>query len=92
MAVSKVFLDGVTQMDVTTDTVTEETLITGYTATKNDGTKINGAATAGGFEVGDILQSLRTDLGTDWALCNGDFNTLSDPTEKAALDAVLKKK
>lgn len=88
MAISKVILDGVTQMDVTTDTVTAETLITGYTATKNDGTKINGAATAGGFEVGDILQSVRTDLGTDWALCNGDWY---DPTEYPELAEVLPK-
>lgn len=41
--------------------------------------------------IGTIIQSVRTDLGDKWALCNGDFNDLADPTEKAALDAVLKK-
>lgn len=43
MAISKIILNGVTQMDVTQDTVTADKLLSSYTATKNDGTKISGA-------------------------------------------------
>ena len=43
MAISKIILNGVTQMDVTQDTVASNNLLSGYTATKNDGTKVNGA-------------------------------------------------
>ena len=43
MAISKIILNGVTQMDVTQDTVASTNLLSGYTATKNDGTKVNGA-------------------------------------------------
>ena len=43
MAVSKVILDGVTLMDVTSDTVDSSNLITGYQATQNDGEKVMGA-------------------------------------------------
>lgn len=43
MAISKIILNGVTQMDVTQDTVASSNLLSGYTATKNDGTKVNGA-------------------------------------------------
>lgn len=47
MAISKVILNGVTQMDVTTDTVTADKLLSSYTATKNDGTKITGTFSGG---------------------------------------------
>lgn len=43
MAISKIILNGVTQMDVTQDTVASANLLSGYTATKNDGTKVNGS-------------------------------------------------
>ena len=43
MAISKIILNGVTQMDVTQDTVASTNLLSGYTATKNDGTKVSGA-------------------------------------------------
>ena len=43
MAISKIILNGVTQMDVTQDTVASSNLLSGYTATKNDGTKVNGS-------------------------------------------------
>lgn len=43
MAISKIILNGVTQMDVTQDTVASSNLLSGYTATKNDGTKVSGA-------------------------------------------------
>lgn len=43
MAISKIILNGVTQMDVTQDTVASDNLLSGFTATKNDGTKISGS-------------------------------------------------
>lgn len=43
MAISKVIFNGVTQMDVTQDTVTPNTLVSPETATKADGTQITGA-------------------------------------------------
>lgn len=45
MAISKIILNGVTQMDVTQDTVASSNLLSGYTATKNDGTQITGSYT-----------------------------------------------
>lgn len=42
MAVSKVVLNGTVLVDLTTDTVTEETLLPGIVATGNDGQKVNG--------------------------------------------------
>lgn len=43
MAISKVILNGVTQMDVTQDTVAAGVLHSGYQATGADGVKIQGA-------------------------------------------------
>ena len=51
MAVAKVILNGSTLMDVTQDTVTSSTLLSTYTATKADGTKVNGAYVAPSFSV-----------------------------------------
>lgn len=48
MAYSKVILNGTTIMDVTTDTVTAETLLSGETATRNDGVQITGTYEGGG--------------------------------------------
>lgn len=45
MAISKVILNGNTLMDVTQDTVQANNLLSGNTATKNDGTKVNGSVT-----------------------------------------------
>ncbi len=42
MAISKITLNGVTQMDVTQKTVTAGTMLNGTTALKNDGTDITG--------------------------------------------------
>lgn len=42
MAISKVILNGVTQMDVTQDTVASSNLLSGNTATGADGEKVNG--------------------------------------------------
>lgn len=43
MAISKIILNGVTQMDVTGKTVTSASMRTGVTALKNDGTDITGS-------------------------------------------------
>lgn len=43
MAISKIIFNGVTQMDVTQDTVIPNTLVSPETATKADGTQITGA-------------------------------------------------
>ena len=43
MAYSKVILNGTALMDVTQDTVQANNLLSGNTATKNDGTKVNGS-------------------------------------------------
>lgn len=44
MATSKVVYSGKTLIDLTEDTITEETLLRGYTVHKADGTKIVGTA------------------------------------------------
>lgn len=46
MAISKITLNGVTQMDVTSKTVTPGTMLSGTTALKNDGTDIIGNITS----------------------------------------------
>lgn len=43
MAISKITLNGVTQMDVTQDTVDEDNLLYGETATKSNGVRTTGA-------------------------------------------------
>lgn len=48
MAISKIILNGVTQMDVTQDTVTTSTLMSGETAHDASGTQITGTASGGG--------------------------------------------
>lgn len=42
MAIAKVILNGVTQLDVTQDTVTSGSMLNGITAKKNDGTTVTG--------------------------------------------------
>ena len=49
MATAKVILNGTTLMDVTADTVATDNLLSGETATKNDGTSIVGAYTPPSF-------------------------------------------
>ena len=75
MAIAKVILNGVTQMDVTQDTVTVDKLLSGYTATKNDGTKITGTATGGdggsisvldNLVVSDDAISVKFDIPQSW--------------------------
>ena len=45
MAISKIILNGVTQIDLTGDTVQADKLLYPYTAHKNDGTQVTGEAT-----------------------------------------------
>lgn len=45
LAIAKVILNGETLMDVTSNTVNEDNLKSGYTAIKNDGTPVEGAYT-----------------------------------------------
>lgn len=47
MAISKIIYDGTTLMDVTDDTVTANTLLTGYQATGADGQKVSGSYSGG---------------------------------------------
>lgn len=51
MAVSKVILNNVTQIDVTDKTVDATNLLNGYTATKNDGTQITGQVSQSGLSM-----------------------------------------
>ena len=51
MATNKVVYSGRTLIDLTGDTVTEETLLRGYTAHRADGTQIVGTAFAGAIFV-----------------------------------------
>lgn len=51
MAVSKVIYNNRTLMDVTSDTVTEDSLVEGATATAADGTKITGSLKIAGYTV-----------------------------------------
>lgn len=46
MAISKIILNGVTQMDLTGDTVDADKILSPYTAHKADGTQITGSSTA----------------------------------------------
>ena len=46
MAFSKIILNGTTLMDVTQDTVTAGSLLSGYTATGADGESVSGSLTA----------------------------------------------
>lgn len=48
MAFSKIILNGVTQIDLTNDTVASSNLLTGETATGADGESVVGAYTPGG--------------------------------------------
>lgn len=43
MAISKIILNGVTQMDLTSDTVAADKMLSSYTAHKNDGTQVTGS-------------------------------------------------
>lgn len=51
MGISKITLNGVTQMDVTQDTVASAVLLSGYSATGADGEQVIGSLVAGGGDV-----------------------------------------
>ena len=75
MAISKVILNGETQMDVTQDTVVSEVLVTDYTATGADGVRLTGSYTPSGGSV--------TSVGTGTGLTGGPIT--SSGTIKADL-------
>ena len=83
MAISKVILNGETQMDVTPDTVTPEVMVEGYTALKNNGVRAVGTfvpnegtvtevATGTGLTGGPITSSgtIKADLVSETKLSN----------------------
>ena len=49
LAIAKVILNGETLMDVTSNTVTSENLLSGQTATGNNGEKITGGLVGGPY-------------------------------------------
>ena len=55
MAISKIILNGVTQMDVTSDTVATDNLLEGYTATGADGNRVMGTAKTGEIWVEETI-------------------------------------
>lgn len=57
MAISKIRLNGVTQIDLTQDTVTASHLHTGYTATGADGLPVVGEAETGGIVIVDTIDA-----------------------------------
>lgn len=63
MATSKVVYSGRTLIDLTGDTVTEETLLRGYTAHKANGTKIVGTAFANYPDRYSFLDPIRDSTG-----------------------------
>lgn len=80
MAISKIILNGVTQIDLTQDTVEANRLLSPYTAHKADGTAVTGTATSGvdipQFEVkyddnGDLISATCTKT---YAQCTDMFD------------------
>lgn len=63
MATNKVVYSGRTLIDLTGDTVTEETLLRGYTAHKADGTQVVGTAFANYPDRYSFLDSLQDSNG-----------------------------
>lgn len=64
MAANKVIYGDTTLIDLTEDTVTEESLFAGYTAHKADGTVITGTAFADFSDELTLLAGLETDDGS----------------------------
>lgn len=56
MAISKIILNNVTQMDITDTTAIADKILSGYTAYGADGEKIIGVATGGGGIDGNNLE------------------------------------
>lgn len=72
MAVSKIILNNVTKMDVTGKTVDTTNLLSGYTATKNDGTQITGQASSSALSMDTVVV---TSNSTTTLVFNGDVYT-----------------
>ena len=70
MAYSKVILNGATIMDVTQDTVAAENLLSGETATRNDGVQITGTYEGGGGQWYDY----RIDITISGSTVTADYN------------------
>lgn len=51
---------------------------TRFSETSSGGEIIPATPTSDGFKVGDIRETMQTDLGPEWLLCNGDVVTLAD--------------
>ncbi len=69
MAISKIILNGVTQMDLTSDTVEASNLLQNYTAHGADGNAIVGTATAGSSKNTQVVQGeTRTNSSTATAI------------------------
>ena len=69
MAISKIILNGVPQMDVTQDTVEASNLLQNYTAHGADGNAIVGTATAGSSKNTQVVQGeTRTNSSTATAI------------------------
>ena len=62
MAVSKIVVNGITQMDVTQDTVVADKLAEGYTAHRNDGVQITGTMSGGGGGGGGLTKYTSTNV------------------------------
>ena len=78
MATNKVVYSGRTLIDLTGDTVTEETLLRGYTAHKADGTQVVGTAFANYPDRYSFLDSLQDSNGEN--ILDNSINVLRGET------------
>lgn len=65
MAIAKIVLNGVTQMDLTGDTVEADKILSSYTAHKKDGTQITGTYSGGGGN--DFVITFEKDQDDVWS-------------------------
>ena len=82
MAVAKVILNDVSQIDLTSDTVTAESLLSGYTAHDASGTQITGTASGGGGDdiSGNVADFLAFVPAFDDTWSTTEFSILSYPS------------
>lgn len=78
MAANKVVYGNKTLIDLTDDTVTEETLLSGYTAHKADGTIITGTAFAGYPDEWNFYDELQDS--DENPICDNSSNTIESKT------------
>ena len=78
MAIKKIIVNGTTNMDLSADTVTEQTLLSGYTAHKSDGTQITGTYVP---TVGDDVPVYTITYDTNYDIesitCNKTYSNIS---------------